>query len=65
MGHYDTVFPTGTTRERPFTVRDGKAFGPGIYDMKGGLISFYMAMKALRELHMMPEDKEVTFFLQL
>ena len=62
VGHYDTVFPTGTTRERPFTVRDGKAFGPGIYDMKGGLISFYMAMKSLRELHMMPEDKEVTFF---
>ena len=62
VGHYDTVFPTGTTRERPFSTSGNKAFGPGIYDMKGGLVSFYMAMKALLELGLMPEDKEVTFF---
>ena len=62
VGHYDTVFPTGTTRERPFSVRDDKAYGPGIYDMKGGLVSFYMALRALQELDMMPKDREIDFF---
>lgn len=62
VGHYDTVFPTGTTRERPFSVKDDKAYGPGIYDMKGGLVSFYMAIKTLQTLHMMPEDREIDFF---
>ena len=62
VGHYDTVFPTGTTEKRPFSVKDNKAYGPGIYDMKGGLISYYMAVKALRELGMLPEDKQIEFF---
>ena len=29
MGHMDTVFPLGTVAKRPFTIRDGKAYGPG------------------------------------
>lgn len=62
VGHYDTVFPTGTTKERPFSIRDGKAYGPGIYDMKGGLVSFYMAIKTLKALDMMPADREIRFF---
>lgn len=62
VGHYDTVFPTGTTQKRPFTIKDNKAYGPGIYDMKGGLISYYMAIKALRELGMLPENKQIEFF---
>lgn len=55
VGHYDTVFPTGTTEERPFSIKENKAFGPGIFDMKGGVISFYMAVKALKALDMLPE----------
>jgi glutamate carboxypeptidase len=37
MGHRDTVFPDGETSRRPFTVRDGIAYGPGVADMKAGL----------------------------
>lgn len=62
VGHYDTVFPTGTTRERPFSRQGDRAFGPGIFDMKGGLVGFYMAVKALKELDLLPADKEVDFF---
>jgi glutamate carboxypeptidase len=38
MGHRDTVFPDGETRRRPFAVRDGIAYGPGVADMKAGLV---------------------------
>ncbi len=38
MGHRDTVFPDGETTARPFTIRDGVAFGPGVADMKAGLV---------------------------
>jgi glutamate carboxypeptidase len=37
MGHRDTVFPTGETKRRPFKLADGKAYGPGVNDMKAGL----------------------------
>lgn len=38
MGHRDTVFPDGEVARRPFTVRDGVAYGPGVADMKAGLV---------------------------
>ena len=38
MGHRDTVFPDGETTRRPFTIRDGIAYGPGVADMKAGLV---------------------------
>ncbi len=38
MGHRDTVFPAGEAGRRPFTVRDGVATGPGVADMKAGLV---------------------------
>ena len=37
-GHRDTVFSTGEVKKRPFSTRDGKAFGPGVADMKPGLV---------------------------
>jgi glutamate carboxypeptidase len=37
MGHRDTVFPDGEVSRRPFSVRDGVAYGPGVADMKAGL----------------------------
>ncbi|MGF1527222.1 MAG: M20 family metallopeptidase [Candidatus Competibacterales bacterium] len=45
MGHRDTVFPVGTAAERPFRIEGSRAFGPGVADMKGGLVinSFVMA----------------------
>jgi len=38
MGHRDTVFPDGEVTRRPFTIRDGIAYGPGVADMKAGLV---------------------------
>ncbi len=38
MGHRDTVFPKGEARRRPFRVVDGRAYGPGVADMKAGLV---------------------------
>ncbi len=47
-GHMDTVFPAGTTKERPFTIRNGLAYGPGVLDMKGGLTIAVYVLRALR-----------------
>jgi glutamate carboxypeptidase len=38
LGHRDTVFPLGETTRRPFTIKDGRAYGPGVLDMKAGLV---------------------------
>jgi glutamate carboxypeptidase len=47
MAHIDTVHPVGTLAARPFHVRDGRAYGPGIYDMKGGLATVIEALSVL------------------
>jgi Peptidase family M20/M25/M40 len=50
VGHYDTVFPSGTAKQRPFRIDpQGRAWGPGVYDMKGGLAAVLYAMRAHRE----------------
>lgn len=49
LGHYDTVFPQGTVAKRPFKIEDGKAYGPGVLDMKGGVALLIYAAKALEE----------------
>lgn len=38
LGHRDTVFPEGEPTRRPFSVKGGRAYGPGVADMKGGLV---------------------------
>lgn len=38
MGHRDTVFSKGEAERRPFTIKDGRAYGPGVADMKAGLV---------------------------
>jgi glutamate carboxypeptidase len=47
IGHMDTVFDPGTTVERPFRMADGVAYGPGVTDMKSGLLAGLYALKAL------------------
>ena len=37
LGHHDTVWPVGTLAEMPFRVDDGRAHGPGVFDMKAGI----------------------------
>jgi glutamate carboxypeptidase len=51
LGHYDTVYASGTLRTMPFRVRDGRAYGPGVFDMKGGLVQALFAFDALRRLN--------------
>ncbi|MBT2417224.1 M20 family metallopeptidase [Streptomyces sp. ISL-22] len=49
--HYDTVWPAGTLAEWPFRVTDdGSASGPGVFDMKCGLVQAVWALRLLREL---------------
>ena len=47
LGHTDTVFPLGTAVERPFRREGDRCFGPGVADMKGGLVLAAMAMERL------------------
>ncbi|MEV7439538.1 2-dehydropantoate 2-reductase [Streptomyces griseoviridis] len=50
LGHYDTVWPTGTLDDWPFT-RDGdRVTGPGVFDMKAGLVQAVWALRALDAL---------------
>jgi glutamate carboxypeptidase len=44
--HLDTVWPAGTTRRWPFQVVDGRATGPGVFDMKAGLVQALYALRA-------------------
>lgn len=50
LGHSDTVWPLGTLRSMPFRQSRGRLWGPGVFDMKGGLAFFVFAMRALFEL---------------
>ena len=47
IGHCDTVWPRGTLSSMPITIRAGHMTGPGIYDMKGGLVLMMFALRAL------------------
>ncbi|WP_410705466.1 M20/M25/M40 family metallo-hydrolase, partial [Chryseobacterium sp. SIMBA_029] len=47
VGHYDTVWPPGTTARWPFSVDGDKATGPGSFDMKAGLVQAFYAVQAL------------------
>ncbi len=47
VGHLDTVWPLGSLETRPFAVRDGRATGPGCFDMKAGLVQLMHAVRAL------------------
>ncbi|WDT60173.1 M20 family metallopeptidase [Streptomyces sp. G7(2002)] len=47
LGHHDTVFPLGTLARRPFRVEDGRATGPGVFDMLGGLVQAIHGLAAL------------------
>jgi glutamate carboxypeptidase len=50
LGHSDTVWPLGTLSQMPFRREQGRLWGPGVLDMKGGLAFLLTAVRALREL---------------
>jgi len=52
--HYDTVWPLGSLAENPFRIEAGVAHGPGVFDMKGGIVCLYYALQALGALQQRP-----------
>jgi glutamate carboxypeptidase len=48
LGHCDTVFPEGTVAQRPFRIENDRAYGPGVADMKGGLVVLIYALSAIK-----------------
>ena len=49
VGHFDTVWAEGTIRDWPFTVDGDRATGPGVLDMKAGIVQMFAALEALPE----------------
>jgi len=60
LGHLDTVWPIGTLASMPWRVAEGRYWGPGVLDMKAGVIMALTALSTLRELHL---DRPVTLLL--
>jgi glutamate carboxypeptidase len=50
LGHSDTVWTLGTLQSMPVREAKGRLWGPGVLDMKAGMVFFIFAMRALREL---------------
>jgi glutamate carboxypeptidase len=50
VGHLDTVWPVGTLARWPFQVRGGRATGPGVFDMKAGVVQLLYALASLESL---------------
>jgi glutamate carboxypeptidase len=62
LGHHDTVWDLGTIKKMPFRVLKGRAFGPGVLDMKSGLVCGLWAIRALQAFGVEPQSP-VRFFL--
>lgn len=59
LGHLDTVYPLGTLAKMPFRVSGGRAWGPGTFDMKAGLVLGLFAVDALRAVGIAPAKRFV------
>ncbi len=51
LGHLDTVYEQGTLQRMPCRVAFGKMYGPGVFDMKGGIVMMLLAIAALKNQH--------------
>jgi len=60
LGHLDTVWPMGTLKKMPWREAEGKLWGPGVLDMKAGVVMALEAVSALRELE---PERPVTLLL--
>jgi len=62
LGHTDTVWPAGEIEKRPFKVENGRAMGPGVFDMKAGIVLMWMVMRALKAIPvtiLLTSDEEI------
>ena len=62
MAHMDTVFKEGSAAERPFHIKDGRAYGPGVMDDKGGIVAGIYALKVLKDQGF-KDYAQITFLL--
>src|ERR1700676_4314973 len=60
LGHYDTVYASGTLKKMPFRLTAGKAYGPGTFDMKAGIVQALFAHRALQKLNL-ASNKRIVF----
>lgn len=63
LGHFDTVWDSGTLKSMPFKVERGRAWGPGVYDMKAGIVAMLFAVEALREANGRSLPRPITVWL--
>jgi len=63
LGHTDTVWPLGTIQEMPVEVDEARGVvrGPGVFDMKGGIVQIVFALRALNDLGLQPTVTPVVF----
>jgi glutamate carboxypeptidase len=54
VGHCDTVWPVGTVRQMPVRVEGEALWGPGVFDMKGGLVQMLYALRTVKDLGLHP-----------
>jgi glutamate carboxypeptidase len=60
LGHYDTVYASGTLAKMPFHISAGKVYGPGTFDMKAGIVQALFALEALQQTQT-PPGKRIVF----
>lgn len=61
LTHIDTVWPVGRIQKMPFYLSGNKIFGPGVLDMKAGIVMAFCALKTLHELNIEPQKNIVLF----
>jgi glutamate carboxypeptidase len=59
LGHTDTVFSAGEAARRPFRIQEGKATGPGVFDMKAGIAVMWAALKVMKSMAPLPRPVTV------
>lgn len=62
LAHMDTVFKEGSAAARPFHIKDGRAYGPGVMDDKGGIVAGIYALQILKNLNF-TDYAQITFLL--
>jgi glutamate carboxypeptidase len=61
LGHCDTVWPLGSLARMPLVREDNRLRGPGVYDMKAGLVEMVFALRAIEALGLEPEVAPLCF----
>ena len=61
LGHCDTVWPIGTLQDMPLVLEEDRLLGPGVYDMKAGLVEMIYALRTIEELGLRPSVAPLCF----